>query len=83
MADEASAILSDLLARRTESRGAFGIATVYAGLRDYDQAFAWLDRAADDESINQYIMHPMFADLHRDPRFARVRASMGVPRATP
>jgi hypothetical protein len=49
-------------------------------MREYDQAFAWLERAIDDDSVNPYIMHPIFADLHRDPRFARLRERMGVPR---
>jgi tetratricopeptide (TPR) repeat protein len=78
--DEAATVLSDLLSGRRDSHGSFGIATVYAGLGDYDQAFAWLDRAIDEDSMNQYIMHPVFADLHRDPRFDRVETRMGVRR---
>jgi serine/threonine-protein kinase len=78
--DEAARILVDLLSGREESHGSFGIATVYAGMREYDLAFAWLERAIDDDSVNPYIMHPIFADLHRDPRFARLRERMGVPR---
>ena len=75
--DEATNILSDLLAGRKYSHGAFGIATVYAGLADYDQAFAWLDRAVDENSVRPYIMGPMFEDLRRDARFARVKSRMG------
>jgi serine/threonine-protein kinase len=78
--DEAAGILSDLLEGREVGHGSFGIATVYAGMRDYDQAFVWLDRAIDDDSMNPYIMHPVFADLHRDPRFDRFKERMGVPR---
>jgi len=76
--DEASALLSELLARREQRHGSFAIATVYTGMRDYDEAFAWLDRAVDDGSLNPYIMHPIFADLHRDPRFQRLKERMGV-----
>jgi eukaryotic-like serine/threonine-protein kinase len=76
--DEAGVILSDLLSGRRESHGSFGIATVYAGMRDYDQAFAWLERAVDDNAVNAYIMHPIFADLHRDARFARVKVRLGL-----
>jgi eukaryotic-like serine/threonine-protein kinase len=76
--DEAGVILSDLLSGRKDSHGSFGIATVYAGMRDYDQAFAWLDRAVDDNAVNAYIMHPIFADLHRDARFARVKIRLGL-----
>jgi tetratricopeptide (TPR) repeat protein len=77
--DEASRILSDLLAGLQDSHGAFGIATIYAGLREYDQAFAWLDQAIDEESVNPYIMHPVFGDLHRDSRFDHVLERLGVP----
>ena len=75
--DEAEAILSDLLSGRKFSHGAYGIATVYAGLRDYEQAFAWLDKAVDENSLRPYLMGPMFADLHRDPRFASLKKRMG------
>jgi serine/threonine-protein kinase len=74
--DEARRILSDLLAGQKDSHGAFGIGVVYAGLRDYDQAFAWLNKAADEQSITAYIVEPMFDDLHRDPRYGALRERM-------
>ena len=76
--DEAEAILADLLSGRRASHGAFGIAVVYAGLGDYDQAFAWLDRALDEKSITRDLMLPVFDDLHRDPRFERVKTRLGL-----
>ncbi|HET8635046.1 MAG TPA: protein kinase [Gemmatimonadales bacterium] len=75
---EAQAILSDLLAGRKQSHGAFGIALVYAGLRDYDHAFAWLEKAVQEGSVRVYIMDPLFADLQRDPRFDRLFPQGGV-----
>jgi adenylate cyclase len=69
---EAHGILADLLAGRKHSHGAFGIALVYAGLRDYDRAFAWLEKAMEEGSWRPYIMDPLFEDLHRDPRFDRI-----------
>jgi serine/threonine-protein kinase len=75
---EAQALLSDLLAGRKQSHGAFGIALVYAGLGEYDQAFASLDRAAHEGSIRVYIMDPLFEDLQRDPRFERVLPAVGA-----
>ena len=75
--DEARIILSDLLAGRRYSHGAFGIATVYAGLGDRERAFAWLDRAVGEKTVRPYIMGPMFEDLRRDARFTRLRARMG------
>ena len=74
--DEANDILSDLLAGQEFSHGAFGIAVVYTGLRDYDQAFAWLDKAADENSVNRDLMLPVFEELHRDPRFERLRSRL-------
>ena len=76
--DEATAILSDLLTGRKHSHGAFGVAIVYAGLRDYDQAFASLDKAVDENSIHRDLMLPLFDDLHRDPRFVRLKARLGL-----
>ena len=69
---EARGILADLLAGRQRSHGAFGVALLYAGLRDYDRAFAWLERARQEGSIRVYIVDPLFDDLHRDPRFDRL-----------
>jgi TPR repeat protein len=69
---DAHGILADLLAGRKHSHGAFGIALVYAGLRDYDRAFAWLEKAMEEGSWRPYIMDPLFEDLHRDPRFDRI-----------
>ncbi|HEU4464458.1 MAG TPA: BTAD domain-containing putative transcriptional regulator [Gemmatimonadota bacterium] len=74
--DEATAVLSDLLAGRRYSHGAFGIAVVYTGLRDYDQGFAWLDKAVAENRVTRDLMLPVFEDLHRDPRFERVRSRL-------
>jgi TolB-like protein/Flp pilus assembly protein TadD len=76
--EEAMRILADLLARRSDSHGAFGIAVVYAGLRQYDEAFSWLNKAADDLSATAYIVGPMFADLHRDPRYGAFRERLRI-----
>jgi len=73
---EARQILADLLSKQKQSHGAFGIAVVYAGLREYDKAFQWLDKAADEHSINSYIAEPMFDDLHADPRYPEVLKRM-------
>lgn len=76
--EEAMSILSDLLEGRKHSHGAFGIAVVYTGLGDHDQAFAWLDRAVEEGSIRVYLMDPVFEDLHADPRFSRLKERMGL-----
>jgi hypothetical protein len=76
--DEAERVLSDLLAGREYSHGAFGIATVYAGLGDFDNAFAWLNKSAEENSVRVYLMGPMFEDLRRDARFDRVKRRIGL-----
>lgn len=76
--DEANRLLADLIARREKTGvGAFQVAVVYAGLGDFDQAFAWLDKSIDDRSIGSVIMGPTFDDLHRDPRFSQLRRRLG------
>ena len=81
--EEARRILSDLLEGRAHSHGAFGIALVYTGLRDYDRAFVWLEKAIEENSYRDYIMDPLFHDLHRDPRFDRLGVFGRPPRQNP
>ena len=71
-------ILSDLQAGRKYSFGAYGIATVLAGLGRYDEAIVWFEKAADDGTMRPNIMSPVFDELRRDPRFARIKARMGL-----
>jgi TolB-like protein/DNA-binding SARP family transcriptional activator/Tfp pilus assembly protein PilF len=58
--------------------GALELALVSAGLGDVDQAFAWLDRAIDGGLMYVDGTDVLFEELHRDPRFARVRERMGL-----
>lgn len=74
-------IRDTLLAQwRQGSGGVYGVALTYAGLRDYDEAFAWLDRSIEDRSLRYNIMEPAFDELRRDPRFDRARQRLGIPR---
>ncbi len=74
------AVRDSLLAQwRRGQGGAYGVAVAYAGLRDFDEAFAWLERAIDDRSLRYNIMEPAFAELRRDPRFEPVRKKLGIP----
>jgi tetratricopeptide (TPR) repeat protein len=77
--EEADRILQTLLARWERTNvGAFEVAVVHAGLGDFDQAFAWLDKSVDDRSIKVDIMGPTFEDLQSDPRFERLRSRLGL-----
>lgn len=59
----------------------YGVALVYAGLGDKDQAFAWLNKAVAGRShwlvwLNR---DPRFDRLHSDPRFDDLKKRVGLP----
>jgi tetratricopeptide (TPR) repeat protein len=79
---EARTILQDLRERSsTEYVPPFCVALVYAGLRDDDQALAWLDRAYEERS--HWLIYlkawPLFDDLRSDARFAALLERVGLP----
>ena len=75
----AGQIRDTLLAQwRRGNGGAYGVALTYAGLRDYDEGFAWLDKSMEDRSLRYNIMEPAFDELRRDARFDRVRQRLGI-----
>ena len=56
------------------------IAVIYAGLREKDQAFAWLEKAFQDRSsllVDLRVEFP-FASLHEDSRFTDLLKRMGM-----
>ena len=42
---------------------------IYAGLRDFDRAFEWQDRAFEDGASPFNYLAPVLECLHGDPRF--------------
>ena len=78
--EEAQRILTELLAGRERGKiSPFDVAVVYAGFGDNDQAFDWLNKAADEKTMDwETIKEPLFEDLHRDPRFERLRQRLGL-----
>jgi hypothetical protein len=58
--------------------GAF--VNAYLGLRDYEQAFVWLEHAYEEQSnILQFAkVHPFFGSLRGDPRFANLLRRVGL-----
>jgi serine/threonine-protein kinase len=77
--EEAQQIRDRLLERwRRGNGGAYGVAVIYAGFRELDKAFAWLDKSIDDRSLRYNIMEPAFEELRRDPRFDRLRTRLGI-----
>jgi len=64
---------------QTGTRGAFDMVVIEAGLGNFDQAFAWLERSIEDRSIEgSTIMGPIFNELRQDPRFERIRPRLGI-----
>jgi tetratricopeptide (TPR) repeat protein len=81
MRDSALALIRELEARRRrEYVPPFLLARVYTSLGDKDRAFAWLTRAVEerDQNVEENLFDPALDPLRADPRFARVRARMGL-----
>jgi serine/threonine protein kinase/lipoprotein NlpI len=78
---EAQKLLDQL---REESRqkyvSPYNIATIYEGLGEKDQAFAWLEKsyAARESSMASLKVDPEFASLRSDPRFTDLLRRMGL-----
>ena len=78
---EAQNILQELL-RLNERRYVTpaAVAYVYIGLDDKDQAFAWLEKAYQENSnFLAYLRHPVADPLRSDPRFADLVRRVGPP----
>ena len=59
------------------------MAVIYAGFREFDKAFEWLDKSIDERSLRYNIMEPAFEELRRDPRFDRLRNRLGIQNLVP
>jgi tetratricopeptide (TPR) repeat protein len=78
-ARELLAELKELSKRRYVS--GCDLASIYAGLGEKDQAFAWLERAYEDHDfiLTTLRVHPLFDSLRSDPRSADLLRRMGLP----
>ncbi len=79
---QALEVAGDLTARygKREDGAAGGVAVVYAGLGDRDQAFEWLERAREvlDPAIPDLKVDRRFDKLRSDPRFGKFLATIGL-----
>jgi tetratricopeptide (TPR) repeat protein len=57
---------------------ASGIASVYVGLNDKDQAFAWLEKAYKERSNPSILRRPCFDPIRADPRFQDLLRRIGL-----
>jgi tetratricopeptide (TPR) repeat protein len=71
--------LKDLSKQRYVSP--YGIAIIYAGLNDKDQAFEWLERAYDQRGSYMTLLKvaTVFDNLRPDPRFKALLKRMNLP----
>jgi eukaryotic-like serine/threonine-protein kinase len=79
---EALAILHELLQRSSQQYvSPYSIALVYVGLEQNDEALQWLDKAYAERSVRliNIAVHPRFAGLRTDPRFAALVQRIGLP----
>lgn len=81
--DEATRILNQLQerARRGEYVLPLGIAWIYIGLGDKDQAFVWLDKSFEERSdgLRQIKTNPIYDPLRSDARFTDLLKRMRLP----
>jgi tetratricopeptide (TPR) repeat protein len=78
---EARQTLEELLARAKRHHvSAYTVATIYTGLRDKDQAFAWLEKAYEDRSwyMASLKVDPQLDALRSDPRFSSLLRRMNL-----
>jgi TolB-like protein/Tfp pilus assembly protein PilF len=76
--------LAGLQARQQKSYiPAAAFIPAYIGLRDYDQAFVWFERAYQEQSnILQFLkVHPLFDPVRGDPRFKDLLQRVGLEEA--
>jgi len=79
--DQALKILNDLLHPAPNVHvNAYDVALVYVGLGDKDNAFLWLRKAAGqrESPLANLNVHPRFASLRSDPRFAEIQQQLGL-----
>ena len=71
---EALRILNELKAKsQQEPVSAFSFAIIYLGLRENDQAFAWLEKTYENReliALSSLKLDPLWDPLRSDPRFA-------------
>ena len=71
----------DELKREPNAWLAFHLARVYVGLGDKEQAFAYLEKAADERFgfLYDLVFLSQFDSLRFDPRFAKLLRGLNLP----
>ena len=81
-AAESQRALDRILAVRTASQAAYQIAQVYAWRGQADEAFRWLDRAAEhhDAGLAYLKYDPLLRQIRGDPRYPALLDKLKLPR---
>ena len=82
--EEAQKVADGLAAqfRANQDGAAYAAAAIYAGLREPDRVFEWLERAraGRDNAIADLKSDPRFDTVRNDPRYEKVLAGIGLSR---
>lgn len=81
--DKAAKLLTELLQLgRQRYVSPVNVAVIHFGLEQYDQGFAWLQRACDERDCRLAWLkeYPMYSKLRADPRFLLLQRKMGLER---
>jgi tetratricopeptide (TPR) repeat protein len=84
--EEAGAVLNQLKALSKQKYvSPYDVASVHAGLRENDEAFAWLDRAFEQRSLwlGYLSVEPQLDELRADPRFRELLGRVGLLGSSP
>ena len=79
---DAEAVIKELETRHSnKSADCRDLAVVYAGMRDSDTAFQWLEKGYQEHSVFLAFLNlePMFQPLHADPRWKGLKKRVGLP----
>lgn len=79
--EDARTILTELLRLSSKQYvSPYSLALIYAGLGEKDAAFEWLNKAYDARALRlmSLSVHPRFASLRSDPRFAKLIQRTGL-----
>jgi elongation factor P hydroxylase len=66
---------------KPDGRSSIWVAAIYAGLEEKDAAFDWLEKAFQERIsfLAYFKFHPLFDNLHGDPRFDSLVKRIGIP----
>jgi Flp pilus assembly protein TadD len=77
--DQARAMLAKLEAEPPSPWSVWSLSQLHIALGDYDAAFKWLAHRPAHAFLPWIRVHPPFAPIRKDPRFAQLMREMNLP----